>query len=439
MCTKSMKRNTHCFCRQIVIYLKEMTMKIFKRIMKLTVRNCLCSCIFIIFFLIFISFWKSESIGVYKQNAHIPVIVWWTNGFPSVNQIRTCSDNIDCEIIADKKINGNAVDAYLFYGSVINLEDLPLPRRPYDVIWGLFHEESPRNVEELMHEEMLNLFNFSATFSRHSDVPFPLQYMDSINDITSKEHYVDTSTKNNYLKEIGPIMYLQTDCETSTERDKYVKELMKFIQVDSYGACLNNKVIPQKFKHDYLNNLNDPEFLDFTARYKFVIAIENGVCDDYITEKFWRAIKVGTVPIYFGSPTIRDWLPNNKSAILIKDFPTPKAMSEYLQLLLKNDKLYEEYLEHKIKGTITNKRLHKELRARPYQNDALKTAETLECLVCKKLHEKNKRDKNIVTKYHYNCPQPISALTLGVNPHNSWLFSWRSAKLKVQEIYKKLG
>ncbi|KAM3959179.1 alpha-(1,3)-fucosyltransferase 10 [Aphomia sociella] len=363
--------------------------------------------------------------------------VWWTEGFPAATSLKTC-DNLKCEIIEHRSVNVDDVDAYLFYGSMMNVEELPLPRRPKDVIWGLYHEESPRNVEELMHEELLNLFNFSATFSRHSDVPFPLQYLDSIHDITSKEYFVDTSVKNNHLSSIGPVIYLQSDCETSTERDNYVKELMKFIQVDSYGACLNNKQLPKKFVDDYLNNLNDREFLHFIARYKFVVAIENGVCDDYITEKFWRAIKVGTVPIYFGSPSIEDWLPNNKSAILIKDFPNPKALYEYIQLLLNNDTLYEEYLEHKTKQIITNNELVEELKQRPYQNDALQTAGALECLICKKLHEKSKQEKNVVTKRHYDCPKPISALTLGVNPYNSWLFSWRSAKQKVQKIYKNI-
>lgn len=43
----------------------------------------------------------------------------------------------------------------------------------------------------------------------------------------------------------------------------------------------------------------------FLGRYKFMIAIENGVCEDYITEKFWRPLILGVIPIYFGSPSIR--------------------------------------------------------------------------------------------------------------------------------------
>lgn len=56
---------------------------------------------------------------------------------------------------------------------------------------------------------------------------------------------------------------------------------------------------------DYLSTIQTDEFYKFIARYKFVIAYENSACDDYITEKLWRPLQLGVVPIYFGSPNIR--------------------------------------------------------------------------------------------------------------------------------------
>ncbi|CAG4937051.1 unnamed protein product [Parnassius apollo] len=378
---------------------------------------------------------------VVKESTQNPVILWWTSGFPGTSETIHCPNQIKCDVFSNQNIsNLHDVEAYLFYASSINFDDLPLPRHPKEVIWGLYHEESPRNVEEMMHEEILTLFNFSSTFSRYSDVPFPLQHLNSIDDITSLKYFVTTPEKNKHLKNISPVMYLQTDCETSTERDAYVKELMKLTNVDSYGVCLNNKEMPSQFTEDYLNNLNDDEFLHYVARYKFVVAIENGACEDYVTEKFWRAIKIGTVPIYFGSPTIRDWLPNEKSAILLEDFPTPKSMNDHLARLMKNDSLYETYLEHKTKALITNQKLLEEVRLRPYQVDPLKVAQNFECFICKKLHQKRKGTikESTVNKNHYNCPKPISALALDVNPSNSWVHSFETAKRNVGRIRKKV-
>ncbi|CAH0723206.1 unnamed protein product, partial [Brenthis ino] len=414
-----------------------------KRILKLTIYEILWISVVS---LIVVFIWKCQNKGIrinkYSHNIYSdnPVIVWWTSGFPGTSKTINCQDVIKCDLFSDIKVNEvNNVEAYLFYASNIHFDNLPLPRRE-DMIWGLYHEESPRNVEELMHEVTLNLFNYSATFSRYSDIPFPLQYLESLNDITSIKYFVPTKTKNVLLQEIAPVLYLQSDCETATERDAYVKELMKFINIDSYGACLKNKEMPKKFTEDYLNNLNDENFLRYIARYKFVLAIENGVCDDYVTEKFWRAIKVGSVPIYFGSPSVKDWSPNNKSIILLEDYPTPKRMSDYIKRLTKNDTLYEEYLSHKVKRKITNIRLINEFNTRQYQTDALEVAGKFECLICKKLHDKRKgnMEVRIVDKKHYNCPKPISALTLQVNPLNDWVYSWGAAKKRSEDIYKRI-
>lgn len=47
------------------------------------------------------------------------------------------------------------------------------------------------------------------------------------------------------------------------------------------------------------------DFYHITAKYKFTLAMENAVCDDYITEKFWRPFVSGSVPVVYGSPKIK--------------------------------------------------------------------------------------------------------------------------------------
>lgn len=426
------KRFKHCIKPKILLVLT-MWKKITKRLLNVTLCELIwfitaCSC----FFMLWMNFYMYKLEQV-KKVAQYPVILWWNMEFPVTSNIRHCPDNIKCYVYSKDDTQNFNVDAYMFYASNIDFKNLPLPRQSNKIIWALYHEESPRNVEELLHEKALSLFNFSSTFSRYSNIPFPLQHLISFNDITNTEYFVKTSSKNELLKEISPIIYLQSDCETSTERDAYVKELMKYISVDSYGACLKNKELPQQFTEDYLNNLNEDKFLQFVARYKFAIAIENGVCNDYVTEKFWRAIKVGTVPIYFGSPLIRDWFPNNKSAILIEDYKTVKSLYQHVKDLLENDTMYESYLEHKTKEIITNEKLIDEYRKRPYQLDSIKTIETFECFVCEKLHKKLEGEiiNSVVNKSHYDCPKPISALNFESNPENSWIYSWEIGRAHV--------
>ena len=84
--------------------------------------------------------------------------------------------------------------------------------------------------------------------------------------------------------------YVQSSCDTPSGRDDYVKELMNHIPIDSYGYCLHNKDLPPHLRDP--QKMKDVEFLHILAKYKFVIAIENAVCEDYITEKLWKVIQV---------------------------------------------------------------------------------------------------------------------------------------------------
>ena len=51
----------------------------------------------------------------------------------------------------------------MFYGTDINIGDLPVPRETHHE-WALLHEESPKNVYLYSHAEMMELFNITSTF-----------------------------------------------------------------------------------------------------------------------------------------------------------------------------------------------------------------------------------------------------------------------------------
>ena len=120
---------------------------------------------------------------------------------------------------------------------------------------------------------------------------------------------------------------------------------MKHIKVDSYGACLNNKQLPADLKGS--EKFESDKFYKFLARYKFVIAFENALCDDYVTEKLWRTLATGSVPIYLGAPNIESLLPNKNSAILVKDFQSPQEVANYVLKINSDDGLYNTFLQHK--------------------------------------------------------------------------------------------
>jgi len=49
------------------------------------------------------------------------------------------------------------------------------------------------------------------------------------------------------VKNLAPVLYIQSDCDTASDRDRYVLELMKHIRIDSYGACVNNAQLDDRY------------------------------------------------------------------------------------------------------------------------------------------------------------------------------------------------
>lgn len=53
------------------------------------------------------------------------------------------------------------------------------------------------------------------------------------------------------------------------------------------------------------------------------------------------------MPIYLGTRTVRDMIPQPDAAIYVDDFESPAKLAEYINLLDHNDALYQRHLEWK--------------------------------------------------------------------------------------------
>ena len=88
-------------------------------------------------------------------------------------------------------------------------------------------------------------------------------------------------------------------------------------------------------------------FIVSPYRYKFILTLENAICRDYVTEKLWQALHVGSIPIYLGAPNIRDHLPQTNTVILVSDFRNVATLAERINFLDGNDVEYKKMLQHK--------------------------------------------------------------------------------------------
>lgn len=434
-----------------------------------------------------------------REDLDMPIIVWWTP-FTGVHGLpRHCTMGSCCLTQDRSQLLRSTAKVALFYGTDFNPTDLPLPRRN-DIWWGLLHEESPKNRPILNHLPVVQAFNLTGTFKRESDFPLTLQFLPSIDSLTSKKEFVTTKRKSKFLKEylnsskrgnvqngktkerthnmenekqkkdnayqnedaskinkepvtdgsngdksfknIAPIVYIHSDCDSPSERDEYMAELSRYIKIDSLGNCLNTRPLPPPLED--ASYFDHKDFRHILARYKFTLTIENYGCDDYITEKFWRPLIVGSVPVYWGSPKIDDWAPNPKSVIKISDFATPKDLADYLHTLLRNDSLYETHLTHKIHGEITNSKLISAIDERQWGLDDLDKGSFIdhfECYVCDQIyyHHPHLTSKTVYTPKiadvsHINCPEPKTVLTNHVNEDSYWLEEYEKSKTEAEVL-----
>ncbi len=84
--------------------------------------------------------------------------------------------------------------------------------------------------------------------------------------------------------------------------------------------------------------------------YKFVLAFENTLVEDYASEKFFHALVAGSVPVHRGTADIHMLEPSTPSILSAHDFPNAKDLAARMIELAGDEAKYEEYLAWKKNG-----------------------------------------------------------------------------------------
>jgi alpha-1,4-fucosyltransferase len=119
---------------------------------------------------------------------------------------------------------------------------------------------------------------------------------------------------------------------------------MKYFPIDSFGKCFQNmKGSKGPFTRSHIEF---KQKLDVTSRYMFSMAMENGYTKDYVSEKVFQALLVGSIPIYQGAENILDFVPNH-SIIQTSDFGSAEELSRHLIQITQNETLFDSYMAWK--------------------------------------------------------------------------------------------
>lgn len=126
----------------------------------------------------------------------------------------------------------------------------------------------------------------------------------------------------------------------SKERLQYYEQLKEHFPISAFGTCIVNQ------KNDSQRCIHSSQCeLEELSTSKFYLAFEStALRPNYITEKFWRSLSLGIIPIVLGPPR-RDYeriAPPN-SFIYAKDYNNSQALAKHLNDVTINRNEYAKY------------------------------------------------------------------------------------------------
>jgi len=280
------------------------------------------------------------------MRAHRKLILFFNSFFgrwPQTDGLACCED---CEFATDRSRLPEA-DAVVFHLPGIRQGDrvAKYPGQQW-VVWCM---ESAVTCPGLADPALMRLFEISMTYQQHADVWVP--YFRAGDDVPLLKPPPAKS-------ESSPVVHFQSHRYDRSGRTRYAAELMKRVKIDSYGKVLNNRKLA--VRDDGADTMRQ-----VIARYKFALAFENSIAPDYVTDKFFDPLVVGTVPIYLGAPNVAELAPAEHCFINTADFAGPSEIAAYLNFLNENDDAYQAYFSWKAKGLSERFRAHLQAVARP--------------------------------------------------------------------------
>lgn len=229
-----------------------------------------------------------------------------------------------CEITENLSRHLEA-DAVIFH--IPTTPALPF-QKPAGQKWVAWSAESEVHYPLLADADFMRQFDLTATYRRDADVV--------LEHFAHEEWLPFEPPPLQSVREDAPAVYITSSAVDRSGRTDYVRELMRHLPVDSFGQSLNNR--------SFAGDRGRGTKLDTIARYRFTLAFENSIAPDYVTEKFYDPLLVGSVPVYLGAPNVAEHAPGAGSYIDVSEFGGPAALAQHLLRVAADEDGYASYL-----------------------------------------------------------------------------------------------
>ena len=239
-----------------------------------------------------------------------------------------------CHMSTDRSLMPRA-DAVVFH-----LPSLPVSlfsdgslQRPPGQRWVAWSMESEIHYPQMADPEFMAAFDLRMTYQLDSDVP--VTYLPSNFSTRIRSSLAGGELAFGSRDKVIANAFISSSYDCSG-REKLLRELMQLVSVDSYGDLCRN--VPATPRDDGVSFK-----LNTIARYKFTLAFENACSPDYVTEKFFQPLLVGTVPVVLGAPNLDEIAPGDQCYINVCDFESPASLAAHLQEVANDRALYQRY------------------------------------------------------------------------------------------------
>jgi glycosyltransferase involved in cell wall biosynthesis len=196
--------------------------------------------------------------------------------------------------------------------------------------WVATSMESDVLYPQLRDPAFMGRFDLTHTYRRDSDVPIFYFGPDEVD-------WLRRPVRPKSAR--APVAAFISNVWDASGRYRYMSELMRHLEVDSFGKVLRNRTLSE----DHGRQTK----LDVIATYKFTIAIENSRALDYVTEKLYDPLIAGSVPVYLGAPNVEDFAPADHCYVHAADFNGPRELADFLTGLATDQARYDAYLAWK--------------------------------------------------------------------------------------------
>ena len=226
-----------------------------------------------------------------------------------------------------------------------------LNHRTSNDIWILWIDEANRDIRHLNSYQ----FNWTISFRQDSEIsigtygiliPRAKKMQLSYNISAFLQFLVDTNIQTddlsfeyriflNYRMRRRQALWFISNC-LPQRRWKYYKQLKSHYTIQAFGKCVNNQC-----RRDHACEVEQ----SYLAM--FYLAFESQTCMDYITEKFWRALYYGMIPIVLG-PTKQSYIDlgiPESAFIHIEQFRSAAALAGHLKRIGNDYNLYRQYFQ----------------------------------------------------------------------------------------------